>query len=142
MELKVDDAPAIGTEPLDRRLHSENHPENVDIVAGVKALFANFRQGTKAEYPGVVDQNVQSSECGIHFLEQPRDFCGLGHVGPDCDRLAPVVRDRLSHSFGASLVGGVVHGHTRAGSSQGGCNPTAYAFRCTRHDCHFTAVCS
>ena len=129
--------PPSATEPLDRRLPSENHPENVDVIVGVKALLGNFREGAKAEYPGVVDQNVQSSERGIHFLEQARDFRGLGHVGPDCDRIASAVRDRLSNPFGASPVGGIVHGHLRARSCQGGRNPTAYAFGCARHDCHF-----
>jgi hypothetical protein len=114
MELRLMMLPPSATEPLDRRLPSENHPENVDVIVGVKALLGNFREGAKAEYPGVVDQNVQSSERGIHFLEQARDFRGLGHVGPDCDRIASAVRDRLSNPFGASPVGGIVHSHLRA----------------------------
>ena len=32
----------------------------------------------KGKNPGVVDQNVQSSEGGINFFEQPRDIWGLG----------------------------------------------------------------
>jgi hypothetical protein len=35
----------------------------------VKALFGDLRDGTEAEYPGVVDQSVQSSERGMHFFE-------------------------------------------------------------------------
>jgi len=35
----------------------------------VKAFFGDLGEGAEAEYPGVVDQNVQSSERGIHFLE-------------------------------------------------------------------------
>jgi hypothetical protein len=35
----------------------------------VKALFGDVREGAEAEYPGVVDQNVQSSERRIHFFE-------------------------------------------------------------------------
>src|SRR5260221_3250776 len=66
---EVDDAPAVGTEPLDRLLHGENRPENVDVVVEVKALFGDLREGAEAEYPGVVDQNVQPSERGIHFFE-------------------------------------------------------------------------
>src|ERR1700747_3467687 len=66
---KVDDAAAVGPESLDRLLHGENRSENVDVVVEVKALFSNISDGSEAEYPGVVDQNVQSSECRIHFFE-------------------------------------------------------------------------
>src|SRR6202011_4577618 len=66
---EVDDAPAIGPEPLDRFLHGENRPENVDVVVEVKARFGDLREGAEAEYPGVVDQNVQSSERRIHSFE-------------------------------------------------------------------------
>src|ERR1700751_3625814 len=66
---EVDDAAAVGAEPLDRLLHRENRPENVDVVVEVKALFGDLRDGAEAEYPGVVDQNVQSSERRIHFFE-------------------------------------------------------------------------
>src|SRR5437588_221580 len=48
--------------------------------------------------------------------------------------LPPLVPNRL---IGACTVGGIVHGHARARSSQGRCNPTAYAFGCARHYCHF-----
>src|SRR5438128_11801191 len=66
---EVDDAPSVGPEPLDRLLHGENRPENVDVVVEVKALFGNLRKGAEAEYSGVVDQNVQSAERGMHFFE-------------------------------------------------------------------------
>ena len=66
---EVDDAPAVGPEPLDRLLHGENRPENVDVVVEVKPLFADLLEGAEAEYPGIVDQHVQSSERRIHFLE-------------------------------------------------------------------------
>src|SRR6266436_3841435 len=66
---EVDDAPAVGPESLDRLLHGENRPENVDVVVEVKALFGDLRERAEAEYPGVVDQNVQSSERRIHFFE-------------------------------------------------------------------------
>src|ERR1700731_2899620 len=66
---EVDDAPAVGPEPLDRLLSGENRPENVDVVVEVKARFGNLREGAEAEYAGVVDQNVQSSERRIHFFE-------------------------------------------------------------------------
>ncbi len=36
--------------------------QKVDIVVEVKVLFGDFREGVEAEYPGVVDQNIQSSE--------------------------------------------------------------------------------
>src|SRR6202022_3560947 len=65
---EVDDAPAVGAESLDRLLHGENCPENVDVVVEVKALFGDLREGAEAEYPSVVDQDVQSSERRIHFL--------------------------------------------------------------------------
>src|ERR1700757_3276899 len=58
---EVDDAPAVGAEPLDRPLHGENRPENVDVVVEVKALFRDLREVAETEYSGVVDQNVQSS---------------------------------------------------------------------------------
>src|SRR5438876_948234 len=51
---EVDDATAVGAEPLDRLLHGENRPENVDVVVEVKALFRDLREGVEAEYPGVV----------------------------------------------------------------------------------------
>ena len=66
---EVDDAAAVGPEPLDRLLHGENRPENVDVVVEVKALYRDFREGAEAEHPGVVDQNVQSSERRIYFFE-------------------------------------------------------------------------
>src|SRR5258708_610538 len=66
---QVDDAPAIGPEPLDRLLDGENRPENVDVVVEAKAFFGDLREGAEAEYPGVVDQNIQSPERGIHFFE-------------------------------------------------------------------------
>src|SRR5437667_5961289 len=66
---EVDDAPAVGSEPLDRLLHGENRPENVDVVMEVKALFGDLREGAETEYSGVVDQNVQSSERGMHLVE-------------------------------------------------------------------------
>src|SRR5580692_9542561 len=66
---EVDDAPAVGAEPLDRLLHGENRPKNVDVVVEVKALFSDLGEGAEAEYPSVVDQNVQSSERGIHLFE-------------------------------------------------------------------------
>jgi hypothetical protein len=56
----------------------------------VKAVFGDLRQGAEAEYPGVVDQNIQSSKRGIHFFEWPRDMWDLGHVGSNRDRLAPL----------------------------------------------------
>src|ERR1700676_4306503 len=68
-EAEVDDAPAVGPEPLDRLLHRENRPQNVDVVVEVKALFGDLREGAEAEHSGIVDQNVQSSERGIHFFE-------------------------------------------------------------------------
>src|SRR5260370_5098678 len=52
---EVDDAPAVGPEPLARLLHGENRPENVDVVVEVKALFGDFREDAEAEYPGGVD---------------------------------------------------------------------------------------
>src|SRR5271169_2948330 len=66
---EVDDASAVSAKPLDCLLHGENRPENVDVVVKVKALFGDLREGAEAEYAGVVDQNVQSSERGIHFFE-------------------------------------------------------------------------
>ena len=66
---EVDDAPAVAPEPLDGLLHGENRPENVNVVVKVKALFGDLRDGAEAKYAGVVDQNVQSSERGIHFFE-------------------------------------------------------------------------
>src|SRR5256712_11997546 len=57
---EVDDAPAVGPEPLDRLLHGENRPENVDVVVEVKALFGEPRAGAEAEYPRGADQNVRS----------------------------------------------------------------------------------
>src|SRR5882724_5518851 len=65
--MRADDT--VGPEPLDRLLHGENRPENVDAVVEVKALFGDLGDGAEAEYPGVVDQNVQSSERRIHFFE-------------------------------------------------------------------------
>ena len=50
-------------------LRGENRTENVDVVVEVKTLFGDLRKGAEAEYPGVVDQNIQSSELGIHFIE-------------------------------------------------------------------------
>src|SRR5689334_8659781 len=52
---EIDDAPAIGAEPLESFLHGENHCENIDVVVDVKALFSNIRESAKAEYSGVVD---------------------------------------------------------------------------------------
>src|SRR6476659_359788 len=66
---EVDDAPAVGPEPLDRLLHGENRPENVVVVMEVTALFSSLLKGAEAEYPGVVDQNIQSLERRIHFFE-------------------------------------------------------------------------
>src|SRR5205823_7824153 len=66
---EADDASAVGPEPLDRLLHGENRSENVDVVVEVKALFGDLREGAETEYPGIVDQNVQPSELGIHFFE-------------------------------------------------------------------------
>src|SRR5271169_3247960 len=66
---EVYDATAVGPEPLDRLLHGENCPENVDVVVEMKALFGDLGDGTETEHSGVVDQNVQSSECRIHFFE-------------------------------------------------------------------------
>src|SRR5258706_3237647 len=66
---EVDDASSVDPEPLDRLLSGENRPENVDVVMEVEALFGDLREGAEAEYPGVVDQNVQPSERGIHFFE-------------------------------------------------------------------------
>jgi hypothetical protein len=66
---EINDAPALIAEPLDRLLHGENRPENVDVVVEVKALLGDVREGAEAEYAGVVDQNVQPSERGIHFFE-------------------------------------------------------------------------
>src|SRR6266853_3477785 len=66
---EIDNATAVGPEPLDCLLHGENRPENVDVVVEVKPLFAHLLEGAEAEYPGVVDQNVRSSERRIHFFE-------------------------------------------------------------------------
>src|SRR5256712_3352125 len=66
---EIDDATAVGAEPLDRLLHGENHPENVDVVVEVKAVFGDLCEGAETEYSGIVDQNVQSSERGMHFFE-------------------------------------------------------------------------
>src|SRR5258705_6872402 len=55
---EVDDAAAIGSESLDRLLHGENRPENVDVEVEVKALFRDLRQGAEAKYSGVIDQNI------------------------------------------------------------------------------------
>src|SRR5207302_319713 len=66
---EVDDATAVGPEPLDRLLYVENRPKNIDVVVEVKALFGNLREGTETEYSSVVDQNVQSSKRRIHFFE-------------------------------------------------------------------------
>jgi hypothetical protein len=38
------------------------------------------------------------------------------------------IRCTLGEPLGALPVGGIVHGHARARSSQGRCNPSAYAF--------------
>src|SRR5467141_3231436 len=54
---EVDDATAVGAKPLDRLLHGEDHPENVDVVVEVKTLFGDLREGAEAEYSGVVNQN-------------------------------------------------------------------------------------
>ena len=37
--------------------------------ARVAVNYSSDREGAEAEYPGVVDQNVQSSERRIHFFE-------------------------------------------------------------------------
>ena len=103
----------------------------------VKTLFGDGCEGSEAENPGIVDQNVQSTEGGIDFFVQPRNICGLGHVAPDCDRLAAAVTDRLNDAFRALPVGEMIHGHARACSGQGRCNPAAYAFRRARNYRHF-----
>jgi len=69
IELRLMMLPPSAPEPLDRHLHGENRPENVDVVVEVKARLGDLREGAEAEYPGVVDQNVQSSERRIHFFE-------------------------------------------------------------------------
>jgi len=48
---EVDDATAIGPESLDRLLHGENRPENVNVVVEVKALFRDFREGAESGIP-------------------------------------------------------------------------------------------
>src|SRR5258708_22544862 len=65
---EIDDAPAVGPEPLDRLLRGENRPENVDVVVEVKALFGDLREGAEAEYARLVDPNVHPSEPRIHFF--------------------------------------------------------------------------
>src|SRR5580700_9461847 len=57
---EINDAPALGAEPLDRLLHHENRPEHVDVVVDVKTLFGDIREGAEADNPGVVDQDVES----------------------------------------------------------------------------------
>jgi hypothetical protein len=69
LRFEINDASAVGAEPLDRLLRGENRSENVEVVVEVKTLFGNLREGAEAEYPGVVDQNVQSPERRIHFFE-------------------------------------------------------------------------
>src|SRR5256885_5957098 len=69
IELRLMMLPPVGSEPLDRLLCTENRSENVDVVVEVKALFGDLCEGAETEYPGIVDQNVQPSELGIHFFE-------------------------------------------------------------------------
>src|SRR5260370_39795879 len=58
---EVDDATAVGAEPLDRLLHCANRPENADVVVEVEALFRDLREGAETEDSDVVYQNVPSS---------------------------------------------------------------------------------
>jgi hypothetical protein len=74
---EIDDAPALGTEALDRLLHHENRPEHVDVVVNVEALLGDLRESTEAEDPGVVEQNVEPSEGSVDFFEQPRNSAAL-----------------------------------------------------------------
>src|SRR4029077_3219761 len=66
---EIDDAPAAGAEARDRFLHRENRPKHVDVEVQMKALFGDLSESAEAEDASVVDQNVESSECGIDFIE-------------------------------------------------------------------------
>src|SRR6266702_181798 len=68
IELRLMMLPPSAPNRLIASLHRENRPENVDVVVEVKALFGDLREGAEAEYSGVIDQNVQSSEGRIHLV--------------------------------------------------------------------------
>ena len=51
---EVDDAPAVSAEPLDRLLHGENRPENVDVVVEVKALLVISAKAPKRNTPALL----------------------------------------------------------------------------------------
>src|SRR5215475_9115032 len=125
---KVDDVPAVCSESLDGFLHGENRAENIDVVMKVKALFCNLSNSPEPKHSSVVDQNIQSSECGIDFFEQAFYIAGLGYVTLDRNRFASAVNDRLSHTFTAFLIGRIVHGDLCARRSQRCGNSGAYAF--------------
>src|SRR5437588_8589794 len=62
---EVDDATAVGAEPLDRLLHGENHPENVDVVVEVKAVFGDLCEGPKRNTPALLTRtsSLPNAEC-------------------------------------------------------------------------------
>ena len=58
----------------------------------VEGLLGDVHKRAETEDASVVDKNVEASEGGVDFFEQPRNLRGLGYVGPDRNCFTPGCR--------------------------------------------------
>ena len=99
---EVDDAPAGGAEPLDRLLHGENRPENVDVVVEVKTLFGSSdREGAERVAQVIIDNGGAAITVGADVSKAADAARLFKEVDSAFGRLDVLVNNAGVFRFGA-----------------------------------------
>jgi 3-oxoacyl-[acyl-carrier protein] reductase len=99
---EVDDAPATGAEPLDRLLHGENRPENVDVVVEVKTLFGSSdREGAERVAQVIIDNGGAAITVGADVSKAADAARLFKEVDSAFGRLDVLVNNAGVFRFGA-----------------------------------------
>ena len=96
----VDDASALGTEPLHRFLGRQNQPQHIGVEQPVELLLRNLPQRRKLVDAGVIHQNVQRSKCFLRLSKEALHVGCLGHIALHGDRSATLFHDLRDYALG------------------------------------------
>jgi hypothetical protein len=130
-----DTAPFFRSHRRQDGLRAEEGRLQVHRDGPIELAFGEVIDAAHDGYAGIVDQNVDRTECRSDAIDHRCDGGGLRHVGRDRDRATACLLDVSHNRVGLIGVLAIVDRDGSTGFGERGGNRGADATRCTRHQC-------
>jgi len=101
-------------------------------------LLRDFLQKHELVNAGVIDQDIDLSECFLCFREQFLNFCLLRYAALDSDSFSGALDNFIYHAICVLLCRDVINDYGRARLRKLFCNPRADSLRCSCYYCNFS----